>query len=62
MGATITQIALAWLLAHAPNSLLIPGTRSVEHLEQNVGAGAVTPDPQTLARLDAIWVKGAMTS
>jgi aryl-alcohol dehydrogenase-like predicted oxidoreductase len=35
-GATIHQIALSWLLNHSPNILLIPGTSSVEHLEQNM--------------------------
>lgn len=35
-NATIHQIALSWLLHHSPNILLIPGTSSVEHLEQNM--------------------------
>ncbi|MFP4096698.1 MAG: aldo/keto reductase, partial [Cyclobacteriaceae bacterium] len=34
--ATVPQIALSWLLHHSPNILLIPGTSSVEHLEENV--------------------------
>lgn len=36
--ATIAQIALAWLLERAPNILLIPGTRSVQHLHENLQA------------------------
>ncbi len=39
--ATAAQIALAWLLALGPHVLLIPGTRSVLHLEENLGAAAV---------------------
>ncbi|WDF75724.1 aldo/keto reductase [Mucilaginibacter sp. AW1-7] len=35
-GATIHQIALSWLLHHSPNILLIPGTSSVKHLEENM--------------------------
>jgi aryl-alcohol dehydrogenase-like predicted oxidoreductase len=37
-GATPAQVALAWLLKKSPAILLIPGTSSIEHLEQNVGA------------------------
>jgi pyridoxine 4-dehydrogenase len=39
--ATPSQIALAWLLARAPVMLPIPGTSSVEHLEENVAAAAI---------------------
>ncbi|OBB67231.1 aldo/keto reductase [Mycobacterium sp. 852014-50255_SCH5639931] len=54
LSATGAQVGLAWLLAHAPNTLLIPGTRSVGHLEENLGAGDVTLDAEALERLDAI--------
>ncbi|OBI86518.1 aldo/keto reductase [Mycobacterium sp. 1245805.9] len=54
IGATPAQVGLAWLLAHAPNTLLIPGTRSIAHLEENVGAADVTLGADALARLDAI--------
>jgi aryl-alcohol dehydrogenase-like predicted oxidoreductase len=40
-GATVTQLALAWLLHRSRVMLPIPGTSSVEHLEENVGAGEV---------------------
>ena len=40
-GATPAQVALAWLLARSPAMLPIPGTSSVEHLEEDVGAAAV---------------------
>ena len=39
--ASHTQIALAWLLHRSPNILPIPGTSSIEHLEQNVAAGFI---------------------
>ena len=54
LGATPAQVGLAWLLAHAPNTLLIPGTRSIDHLEENVGAAGVALDDDALARLDAV--------
>jgi aryl-alcohol dehydrogenase-like predicted oxidoreductase len=40
-GATEYQIGLAWLLQHSPVMLPIPGTSSVEHLEENVAASAI---------------------
>ena len=54
LGATPAQVGLAWLLAHAPNTLLIPGTRSIAHLEENVGAAGVALSDDALARLDAV--------
>ena len=44
LGATPAQVGLAWLLHHAPNMLLIPGTADADHLEANVAAGAVALD------------------
>ncbi len=40
-GATVSQLSLAWLLQHSPVILPIPGTSSVAHLEENVGAADV---------------------
>ncbi|WP_156690275.1 aldo/keto reductase [Mycobacterium sp. Marseille-P9652] len=54
LGATPAQVGLAWLLARAPNTLLIPGTRSLPHLEENIGAGGVVLGPGALERLDAV--------
>jgi pyridoxine 4-dehydrogenase len=39
--ASHTQIALAWLLHRSPNILPIPGTSSIEHLEQNAASGSI---------------------
>ncbi|MEE1939452.1 aldo/keto reductase [Streptomyces sp. TRM 70361] len=54
LGVTPAQIALAWLLHHAPNVLPIPGTADVAHLEDNMAAGEIALDAATLATLDAV--------
>jgi pyridoxine 4-dehydrogenase len=51
-GATPAQIALAWVLARSPITLPIPGTTSVEHLEENVGAAAVDLPSEGIAALE----------
>jgi aryl-alcohol dehydrogenase-like predicted oxidoreductase len=53
-GATHMQVALAWLLQRSPNILLIPGTSSVAHLEENLRAGKLALDEDDLATLDAV--------
>ena len=40
--ATIAQVALAWLLKRSPNILLIPGTSSLQHLQENLEAEQIT--------------------
>lgn len=52
--ATTHQIALAWLLAHSPVMLPIPGTSSVKHLEENVAAASIKLDDDDLAQLEKI--------
>ena len=52
-GATAGQVALAWLLAKSPVMLPIPGTGSVEHLEENVAAAELRLSDDELATLDA---------
>ena len=54
LGVTPSQVGLAWLLHHAPNVLLIPGTADAAHLEANMAAGDIAFDDATLATLDAI--------
>jgi aryl-alcohol dehydrogenase-like predicted oxidoreductase len=49
--ATPAQIALAWLLARSPLMLPIPGTSSVEHLEENVGAAAIELSEEEIEEL-----------
>ncbi|MFI0219304.1 aldo/keto reductase [Streptomyces lydicus] len=54
LAATPAQVCLAWLLHHASNVLLIPGTADPDHLTANVYAGAITLDETTVAALDAV--------
>ena len=58
-GATASQIALAWLLHRSPQILLIPGTASVAHLEENVAASGIELDEQEMAGLGAAASPGA---
>ncbi len=51
IGATPHQLALAWLLYHSPNNLLIPGTSSVKHLEENLQAEKIELTEEILERL-----------
>jgi pyridoxine 4-dehydrogenase len=53
-GATVFQIALAWLLKHSPSILVIPGTSSVEHLEENVAATEIRLTRRDLKELDSL--------
>jgi pyridoxine 4-dehydrogenase len=53
-GANIHQIALSWLLHHSPNILLIPGTSSVDHLEENMKTTNITLDAEDIDELDGI--------
>ena len=53
-AATPAQIALAWLLHHDEHVLLIPGTSSVTHLEQNMAAAHIALDDEDLAALDRV--------
>ena len=52
-GRTPAQIALAWTLSVAPNVLLIPGTSSVAHLEENTAVADIELDDATKRELDA---------
>ena len=48
------RVALAWLLARYDRMLLIPGTSSVAHLEENIAAGDVALDAEDLAELERV--------
>jgi aryl-alcohol dehydrogenase-like predicted oxidoreductase len=52
LGRTPAQIALAWTLSVAPNVLLIPGTSSVQHLEENTAVADIELDDDTRRQLD----------
>jgi pyridoxine 4-dehydrogenase len=53
-GGTVFQIALAWLLARSPATLVIPGTSSVEHLEENVAAAELRLTVRDIEELDSL--------
>jgi aryl-alcohol dehydrogenase-like predicted oxidoreductase len=54
LGRTPAQVALAWTLSVAPNVLLIPGTSSVRHLEENMDVADIVLDDDTRQRLNAV--------
>ena len=54
LNATPMQVALAWLLHRSPNILLIPGTSSMTHLQENMAAGQLTLPEDALVTLDGI--------
>ncbi len=54
LKATPAQVGLNWLLAHAPNILLIPGTSSLDHLAENIAAGDVSLDEESMDILNRL--------
>ena len=61
LSATPMQVTLAWLLRRAPNILLIPGTSSVAHLQENLAAPALQIPEEMLPVLDRIATDDART-
>jgi aryl-alcohol dehydrogenase-like predicted oxidoreductase len=58
LETTPMEVALAWLLARSPNILLIPGTKSIPHLESNLESAARVLGPVELEELDRIGGTG----
>jgi pyridoxine 4-dehydrogenase len=56
--ATGSQVALAWLLHRDPHILLIPGTSSVAHLEENMGAAVIALDDEDMVALEDVQQVG----
>jgi len=54
LDATPSQVALAWLLQKSPVILPIPGTKSIEHLTENLAAAELTLSADDMAKLDAL--------
>lgn len=52
-GVTASQLALAWLLHHSPATLLIPGTASIAHLDENARAASIELNADQLAAITA---------
>ncbi|MBP6902536.1 MAG: aldo/keto reductase [Burkholderiaceae bacterium] len=59
-GCTPAQLALAWLLQRGEQVIPIPGTTSVEHLHENLGASGVVLAPDLVARLEALFAPQAV--
>lgn len=55
-NATVQQVALSWLLHHSPNILLIPGTSSVNHLEENMKTFSFELTKEDLDELESLSV------
>jgi pyridoxine 4-dehydrogenase len=58
LKATPSQVALAWLLARSPVMLPIPGTSSVQHLEENVAAAGLKINEKTVRELSELMPAG----
>ena len=58
-GVTAAQLALAWVLAQGDDLVPIPGTRRISTLEQNVAAADIVLTPEDLARIEAVFPRGA---
>ena len=58
-GVTAAQLALAWVLAQGPHLVPIPGTRRIRTLEDNVAAADIVLGAEDLARIEAVFPKGA---
>jgi aryl-alcohol dehydrogenase-like predicted oxidoreductase len=59
LGATPMQVALAWLLRRSPNILLIPGTSSLAHLRENLGAAQLALPDDAVDELESVAAFGA---
>jgi aryl-alcohol dehydrogenase-like predicted oxidoreductase len=59
LGRTPAQVALAWTLGVAANVLLIPGTSSVRHLEENMDVASIELDDETREQLNAVAAEAA---
>ena len=62
LGATTRQVALAWLLQRSPNILIIAGTSSVKHLDDNLEAASLMLPPDIVAQLDRIATLAAQAA
>lgn len=58
-GVTAAQLALAWVLAQGDDLVPIPGTRRIATLEQNAAAADIVLTPNDLARIEAVFPRGA---
>jgi hypothetical protein len=61
VGCTPAQLAIAWLLHRGDHILPIPGTRSVAHLMDNIGADSVRLSPAVMQQLDDLINQNTVT-
>ena len=54
-GMTSAQLALGWVLARGPHIVAIPGTRSLAHLEENVGAATISVPEELVKAVNAVF-------
>ena len=54
LGATPMQVALAWLLQRSPNIMLIPGTSSPQHLQENLASAELILSAKAVEKLNSI--------
>lgn len=57
-GCTPAQLALAWVLAQGEHIIALPGTTRIDHLDDDLGAGALTLPPALLSRAAALFAPG----
>jgi diketogulonate reductase-like aldo/keto reductase len=60
-GATVSQIALAWLLARPPRIMPVPGTTSIAHLRENLDAQDIVLSGQDIQSINGIALESATT-
>lgn len=60
-GCTPAQLALAWLLSRGDDVVPIPGTTSIAHLEENLAAAVLAPEPALWPRLEALFSPAAVS-
>jgi aryl-alcohol dehydrogenase-like predicted oxidoreductase len=54
LGVTTSQLALAWVLAQDPHTVVIPGTRRAAHVDSNVAAAGLALSVETLAAIEKV--------
>lgn len=61
IGCTPAQLSLAWVLARGSHIVPIPGTRSIAHLEQNLGAASIVLSEDVVSKIDEIFAPGRVS-
>lgn len=59
-GVTPAQLAIGWVLSRGDHVIALPGTRSLDHLAENIARPDWRPAPEVVARIDALFTPGAV--